>query len=543
MNNYEVKSKMKYYLRLLGIVATGCALLPTYADNLMQVYAQAVKSDPIFSQAQSNWQAQKMNLPIAEAGYLPQFTVTANGGPGFTNSGSAFFGGEGTTNSQYGYNLSLSQTIFNVAAWAQIKSAGASVKAATATYLAAQQSLMQRTVQTYLNVLQAYDQLRYTVANKKAVKQQLVIATEQFRVGLIAITNEYEAKANYDQVVAQQIAAQNNLNTQLEALRQLTGRNYASLQKLGKKLPLICPQPNNIDQWVDVANTQNYSIKAQNYNVQAAMEKIKQQAASNYPSIALTGAYAGGNSTQNLNSTSTAGLSTSGSYTSGNIGLSLNYQPIQGGLILASTQQARYNYATAAGLLEQTHRNVVYQARSSFLSVLSNVSQLKADRQTIVSARNALAATEAGLKVGTHTMVDVLTVMTALYHAQEQYAIDQYTYINNLIGLKAAAGTLSVADLQQINTWLKKTIYFPEQTSITAIPTDRADQKIQLEDVVQPTKVVQKKQAAVVAQSVLIPFAIATPAHHSVAQKPVIVPAMPQLLPPQTTQLPMPAST
>lgn len=457
-------------LRILAFTTVAFSLAPLHAADLMQVYHQALTSDPIFAQAQSTWESQKMNVPIAEAGYLPQVGVQANANRVYTHPTPAIFGGLSGYTWQYGYQLTLSQPIFNYAAWEAIKGANVSVKAATASYISAQQSLIQRTATAYFNVLQAYDNLRYTIANKRAVWQQFVTAREQFRVGLIAITDEYDARSNYDQVVAQQIAAQNNLNIQLENLRAITGHSYRSLKGLGKQLPLLRPQPNNIDRWVQVADQQNYAIKAQNYTVLAAMETIKQEAAGGYPTLAVQGgyseAYTAGNPSNSQGVPSNTGLD------QGNLGLQLAYAPIQGGLVIASTKQARYNYATAAGLLEQTHRSVVDQTRSSFLSVLSYIGQVKADKQSIISSRNALAATEAGMRVGTRTMVDVLSAMTTLYQAQQQYADDQYTYINNLIALKAAAGTLSVADIADINTWLNKHIQFSQQTSVAPMKGD-----------------------------------------------------------------------
>lgn len=465
---------MKRYLRLSSVLIAGFMLSSAHADNLMQVYQQAIKSDPIFAQAESTWHSQKMNLPIAESGYLPQVSITASAKRDYDKTVpylSSF-----NTNSYswiYGYTLNATQPIFNFTVWAQIKGADANVKAATATYLAAQQSLMQRTATAYFNVLKAYDQLRYIVANKRAVWQQFVTAREQFRVGLIAITDEYNARSSFDQAVAQQLSAQNNLNIQLEALRAITGRNYASLRGLKKNLPLVTPTPNNINKWVDIATQQNYSIKAQNYNVIAAMELIKQKAAGGYPTLGLQGSV-GETHTVNDPPETAEDVQT--------LGLAMSYSPIQGGLVIASTKQARYNYVTASGLLEQTHRQVVNQARSSFLSVLSDSSQVKADKQSIISARNALDATEAGLKVGTRTMVDVLSALSTLYQTQQQYANDQYSYINNLIALKAAAGTLSVNDLEKINEWLGEPIVFPEQTSVSVMPTATSNENIKVDD-------------------------------------------------------------
>ena len=403
--------KSQRFLATVVITAAVLASLSVHADDLMQVYSQALAADPIFAQAQSTWKSQKMNLPIAEAGYLPQVTVTANSSRNyiqtFPNLSSNVTSGISSSSYtwQYGYAVNLTQPIFNIAAWESIKNADATVKSATASYLAAQQSLIQRTATAYFNVLQAYERVRYTVANKRAVWQQFLTAQEQFRVGLIAITDEYDARSRYDQVVANQIAAQNNLNIQLENLRAITGRGYVSLKGLGKQLPLFRPQPDNMDQWVSVATKQNYDLKAQNYSVIAAMQTIKQQAAGGYPSINLQGGVSDSHVVDSPPDTA---------QDAGNLGLALTYQPIQGGLVVASTEQARYNYVTASGQLEQVHRSVVNQTRSSFLSVLSLISKVQADKQNIISASNALDATKAGLHVGTRTMVDVLNDLTSL---------------------------------------------------------------------------------------------------------------------------------
>lgn len=476
----ELMSPYSQIVIRITVVAMSFAMSTTYATDLIQVYQRALKTDQIFAQAQSTWQSQKMNLPIARANYLPQVGLIGNGDRYYTHSIpaalSSFSGSSNGYTWQYGYTLTLTQPVFNLPAWNAIKNADANVKSATATYLAAQQSLMQRTATAYFNVLEAYDQLRYTIENKRAVWQQYRTARAKFRVGLIAVTDEYNARAQYDQVVAQQIAQQNNLNIQIENLRVITNKQYSSLTGLGKHLPLMSPQPNNINQWVSVAEQQNYNIKAQSYAVIAAMDTIKQQSTQDLPTVGLVGTYAQAITSDNPPG---SGLPNTTQLDTNSYGLSLAFKPIQGGAVYANTKQAEYNYATAAGQLEQTHRAVVDQTRSSFLSVVSNASQIKADRQSVFSARNSAIAMEAGMSVGTRTMVDVLSALTTLYQAQEQYATDVYSYINNIIALKTAAGTLCVADLEQINAWLRKSVNFPNQLSVANIPTQVHDSGVE----------------------------------------------------------------
>lgn len=458
----------RFWLHWIGCLI--CFFAPfARAEDLMQVYEQALTNDPVFAQARSTWQSAKMNLPIAEASYLPQVATTGSATHKYNHETPTLSSTLNGYTWEYGYTLTLTQPIFNAATWASIKKASANVKAATATYLAAQQSLMQRTAKAYFDALEAYDQLRYTIANKEAVWQQLAASEEKFKVGLIAITDVYDARSNYDQITAQQIAAQNNLDIQLENLRAITGNHYQSLFGIHVQLPMKKPQPNNIEKWVDIANQQNYSVKAQNYTVLAAMQNIKQQKAAGYPTLNLQG---GVTETQvSNNPANPAGIPTNTVTNTEDLGLNLAYNPIQGGSVVASTKKARYDYVTAAGQLEQVHRQVVNQARSSFLSVLSGISQVKADKERIIAAQNALDATEAGLKVGTRTMVDVLRALSTLYQAQQQYANDQYSYLDSLIDLKVASGTLSVDDLIEINSWLKKKALFPKEDSGSILKT------------------------------------------------------------------------
>ena len=66
-----------------------------------------------------------------------------------------------------------------------------------------------------------------------------------------------------------------------------------------------------------------------------------------------------------------------------------------------------------------------------------------------------MRATEAGFEVGTQTTVDVLQAQDKLQLDETSYARSRYDYILNLLALKQAAGTLSEADLMQVDSWLQ----------------------------------------------------------------------------------------
>jgi outer membrane protein len=428
-------------------VILGFFTLSSYAEDLITIYYQALENDPTFKQAHAEWLAEQELIPIARAGLLPTIDVTSAikrsyADPGPTDDHKYF--------NSSGYTLAISQPVFNLENWRTFSTAKTTVKAAAANYAAAAQDLMYRTAAAYFDVLKAYDQLRYTLANKKAIYQELITTRKKYEVGLIAITGYYEAQSRYDSAIAQEIIDRTFLNDELENLRAITGHYYSNLKGLEKQAPLVTPQPENINQWVTIANEQNYTIKMQQFLTQAAKEFVGIQKAQGFPTVSAD--VAGGETFYKNFSDNKV--------TTASVGLSLNYPLYTGGLISSQTKQAHYLYLQQLAQLQYTYNNVTSLTRQSYLAVVSGISKIKADAQTIKSNRKQLESTQAAYQVGTRIMPDVLDALAALYQAQQQYADDQYDYIVSTILLKQYAGTLSDGDIAKINHWLDSTITF-----------------------------------------------------------------------------------
>jgi outer membrane protein len=92
--------------------------------------------------------------------------------------------------------------------------------------------------------------------------------------------------------------------------------------------------------------------------------------------------------------------------------------------------------------------------RDAFLGVTSGVGQVRALRLAVASNETALKATEAGLRVGTRTIVDVLNIQRILFEAERDYARARYDYLLSVLRLKEAAGRLRASDLVEINSLL-----------------------------------------------------------------------------------------
>ncbi len=433
--------------------------------DLMQVYNQALTSDPTYQQAIAQSLATGEGVPINLSPLLPQASIS--GGPSLNKIHTT---GEGSATSKgYSFTLNLTQTVFNYAQWKALSGARATAKQADATLFAAAQSLMIRVAEAYFTVLKDEDNLLYNQANKEAFAKQLDQIKQQYNVGLKTITDVYTAQASYDTASAGYIAAETLLADDKENLRAITGILYPTLAPLSESFPLISPQPADMESWVQSAELQNWSIRSAQFANLAALENVKQQNAGHFPTLSLQGSY---NVSYNSNTADLAAVSagtgaTNPSTTTAStfapvaahtqdaaIALNLGVPIFQGGLVVASTNQAKFNYQASSQQLEQTVRSTVNTTRQSYLGIISGIRQIQADKEAIKSTISSLEGLQEGYKVGTQTLVDVLNQQQKVFQAQTSYATDRYAYVDNLLLLKQAAGTLSQADLEAVNAWL-----------------------------------------------------------------------------------------
>ena len=92
----------------------------------------------------------------------------------------------------------------------------------------------------------------------------------------------YEVITRYDLVVAQEIAAQNDLDNKLGALQQLTGKDYAGLKGLHPGIELGLPNPNDMQAWAELAERQSFGVQIQQATLEVAALEAKRASAGPY---------------------------------------------------------------------------------------------------------------------------------------------------------------------------------------------------------------------------------------------------------------------
>lgn len=413
-------------------------------SDLLQVYQQALDNDPQLRAASAAYQAALTQKPQARALLLPNANFNADTS---RNSFESSTTSKNTYNS-HGYSISLQQPVFRYNYWIQLQQSDYSIQKAEADFSAAQQDLILRAAEQYFGVLAAVDNLEFARAEKTAISRQLEQAQKRFDVGLIAITDVHEAQSAYDLSVANEIAADNQLATAHEALTEITGKPNPVLASLGKEMPLIEPQPSNMQDWTETALKQNLQLQSAIKGTEIARENIRLQRSGHLPTLDLVAGY-------NDASKANLGGGIANDSTNSSISLELSIPIYQGGLVTQKTREAVYLHNQSLDILEQQRRSILRQARDAYRGVISGISRVKALLAATVSTESALETTQAGFEVGTRTIVDVLAAQRDVFRAKRDYAQARYDYILNSLRLKQAAGTLQPEDIQYANQWLR----------------------------------------------------------------------------------------
>lgn len=441
---------------------------PGFADSLMDVYQSALRSDPLIREAEANRMAALEAKPQARGALLPQisgnasYSNTRSDGSSQTSdpAGGFFTSSFETDNDQTSWDIQLRQSIFRWDQWVALKQAGKLVARADIVYKAAAQDLMARVAGAFFNVLAAEDTLRSEQAAKEAIGRQLEQSQKRFEVGLIAITDVQEAQAAWDLAVAVEITAKRSLANQKEVLREITGEYPEDLSSPKEEIPLVSPDPENQDQWVDVALQRNLTLLAADIGVEITRDDISIARTGHYPTLDLVASYNDRDTTgQRANSIAPAPLPPLGQADSvsqsNSISLQLSVPIFSGGATSSRVRQRVYQHRAAKEQLERVARETERDTRDAYLGVISEIARVKALKQAHASSQTALEATEAGFEVGTRTTVDVLDSRRQLFIAETAYLRSRYDYIVNVLRLKLAAGTLNIDDLAEVNSWLQ----------------------------------------------------------------------------------------
>ena len=444
-----------FALLLAGVAA------PAAATDLVQAYDLARQGDPQLSISESQVGVAGENVVQSRSALLPQVNaeISLDKQSGFSQSvdtiptpdGVEFGpsrGSSDTTTRTSG--ATIRQSIYDRANYTRLGASKARAAAAKADSEASGDNLIVRVADAYFNVLTRIETLVASRSEVNAVKRQLDQAEKRLEVGLAPITDVHEARARYDSARANAILAANSLDDAYEGLAEITGTRVDNLKGLAKDFTPKATDLRASDEWVKMALDSNPTLRSRELSLAAAETDVSTARAGHWPTLAASASYSD-RETWGMRSSSDFEFPADSLNAGTNFGLTLSVPLFSGFATQSRVRQALHQRDIARDQLEQQKRSVTRTTRSLHNALAAGAAEVEARRLAVVSAQAAYEAGEAGLEVGTRTIVDVLIAQQQLFQAQRDYATARHAFLVNELKLKQAAGILDVSDLEAVN--------------------------------------------------------------------------------------------
>ena len=411
-----------------------------YAQSLVDLYAAARDYDATFQAAKAQKEANTFKADQSLALVLPKVDSEAKWNTGLITQDRGF--------SSNALTLSATQGLYRPADEATFLQSRKSIASASSALAAAEQDLILRLSQAYFDVLTVTDSLEFVKAQKVAVQEQLASAKRNFEVGTSTITDAREAQARFDLVLAQEIAAENDLRVKTLALAQLVGKPDVKPLAVAAKFNLDDFTPVDVNEWLSIGQTEHPSLRQLKLALEVAGLDTQKANAANLPTVDLVGQYqtttsngAGGNAAANSNA-----------YT---VGFSVKLPIFYGYSIQNRIKETLSLEDKARADLETAQRNVMQATRTAFLGVSSSLGQVRAYEAAAISSQSALDANKLGYQVGVRINIDVLNSQSQLYDTKAKLSKARYDVLMGSLKLRQASGILKADDLNAVNNLLK----------------------------------------------------------------------------------------
>jgi len=417
------------------------------ADDLLVIYQQALDADPKSKSAE-----EKTGIGTAQKGQalgqmLPQVALSGNWSTNRYTQTTA--SGPDTITNYPGtrYYLSLSQSLMDFGKfWAWRQAAKIEDQYETEA-IEAHNQLMFEVVDRYFSELQAEDELYFSQTEKLATQKKVEQIQKQYAKQLVKITDLYAIEARLDQLKAAEIVSESKRITALASLRELTGIAPAPLSILRDQVDYPEIQ-GSLQQWIEMAQSQNSSINAKQKAVIAAETNVTAQKAKYLPTAELQ---------LNYYNTNTGYQSSKSQYPYEvqTAALNVNVPLFSGGITYHQVSEARYHLQMSRNANEATLRAIIKETSDAFLSTNAATHSIKASQRALESTSKSRVAMEKGYQLGVVTISDLIKAQQDEFSAKKDCAIAKYNYIKNRIRFMQAIGSIGEENLNEVNNWLE----------------------------------------------------------------------------------------
>lgn len=439
--------KLRNYSPILVFFLMLFFLNPASADDLLDIYEQALSQDALYAAAQAQQRVGDEREIQGRSGLLPQISFDTQ--TSWSDTQYEVLGGRiGQRRQNRGYGIQLLQPLFRWQNWIQYKHGRLEQALSEVRLEQAHQTLMIRVAETYFHVLNSKDVQDAVERLHLADAEQLTSARKHFELGNVSIADVHEAQASYDSTAALQIKARSDLVLARHVLAKITGRLPESIQDLRGHVVFERPVPDKVEIWIAAAREESLEVQTQEILLNMASNEVKNRKAAYLPVVDLVL-----NQTMQQNPNANTESSDSRS-----IGLRLSMPLYTGGRLSSAEREALALEARSGYELEEARRVATYEVYEAWSGVTDGIARVSALEAAKVSAQSSVESNQLGYKVGVRIGMDVLLAQSRLSETIQQLSRARYDTLLAHLRLKATVGTLGRSDLVKINGLLAYTV-------------------------------------------------------------------------------------
>jgi outer membrane protein len=421
-----------------------------HAVSLVDIFNEALNKDPGFQVAKNELDASGFLQAQAKAGLLPSIQLEAfqsDVNQKIISSSNELYRNGSADYPTKSLALTVTQPLFNRSLWLGYSQSKTRVKQAVVSFGVAEQDLILRSANAYLNALAAHDVLMFTEAEQSAVKEQLDFVQVKHDSGLVAKAELHDAVARFSLSQADLISAENGLDDSLQGLQELTGSVVNHVRPMRENFELKPPSQESIDSWIQDALKQNLMMESRRLSVEVAEQEVQRQKAAHLPVLDLVASgdredtgdslFGGGSDVETIN-----------------VMVKLSVPIFSGGGTVARVGEAVTRIDSAKDELEREHRQVERKTRSAYRAVVGGIARVQALQNSVIAQESARDFRVMGQYAGTQTTLAVLDAERDLYSAKRDLARARYEFLLSRLMLKQAVGTLNLEDIIEIDSLL-----------------------------------------------------------------------------------------
>jgi outer membrane protein len=441
-------------IRILANTVFCSALLcsaPLHAENLVQLYKAALDGDPQLRSAQFDHQASQEVITQAWSGYRPEVNFTydqVETTETVVSSENVVFNGKEASYPVTTWALTVTQPIFRYANYIRIGQAKTELRQADAELINAQQGLMLRVSEAYLEALASQDELDFLNSELSAARQHLKQAKGRESAAVGRKVDRYDAEARVASVEADYAEADVAQRDAYEALYEMTGVDVSDLAALQTEIDLALPVPAEERHWFENAMKNNPSLVTQREAVDVARQEVKRQGAGHYPTLDAVFRINDADTGQGL-------FGGANEIETQELMLKFNLPIYSGGSVSSSKREAVARYHSEEEELTRVLRESRRQSRETYWGVVNAVKRVKALNKSVEAQQATLDLRRAAYDARLETAISVLDAERDLYSAKRDLSRAKYDYLINGLRLKALVGVLTQDDLVLVNNWLE----------------------------------------------------------------------------------------